>query len=235
MIRVASNGVRLLASEYPSPRKWGALGATHATAYTLSDATFRASGAVTGELFKGGATDTIRWSSGDVWRRYDDADVRRYRYLRISINETFRQRAGRIVEVDDIEIYGGVASHEDKVPPVGLEGRELPRPFRCWATTNTEDCFKAFDEPLATLIEQAQFGATQHVGRVPNRLHTPTQVELRTRKLLKELDAAVTAEQYERAARIRDELHSLEECGPEDSGETSAEAEKEQADHGSAQ
>ena len=43
------------------------------------------------------------------------------------------------MEVDDIEIYGGVASHEDKVPPVGLEGRELPRPFRCWATTNTED------------------------------------------------------------------------------------------------
>ena len=33
-----------------------------------------------------------------------------------------------------------------QVPPVGLEGRELPRPFRCWATTNTEDCFKAFDK-----------------------------------------------------------------------------------------
>ena len=85
-------------------------------------------------------------SSGDTWRRYDDASVRRYRYLRISINETFRQRAGRIVEVDDIEIYGGVASHEDKVPPVPLEGREVPRPFRCWATTNTEDCFRAFDK-----------------------------------------------------------------------------------------
>ena len=104
LIRVASNGVRLLASEYPSPRTWGALGATHATAYTLSDATFRVSGAVTGELFKSATTDTIRWSSGDVWRRYDDAKVRRYRYLRISINEPFGS-AGRIVEVDDIEIY----------------------------------------------------------------------------------------------------------------------------------
>ena len=124
LIRVASNGVRLLASEYPSPRKWGAVGATHTTAYALGDATFRVSGSVTGELFKG-ATDLIRWSSGDVWRRYDDTKVRRYRYLRISINETFRQRSGRIVEVDDIEIYGGIADHEDKVPPVQLEGREL--------------------------------------------------------------------------------------------------------------
>ena len=32
------------------------------------------------------------------------------------------------------------------MPPVPLEGRELPRPFRCWATTNTEDCFRAFDK-----------------------------------------------------------------------------------------
>ena len=101
---------------------------------------------VTGELFKG-ATDTIRVEFRRHWRRYDDASVRRYRYLRISINETFgKGSAGRIVEVDDIEIYGGIASHEDKVPPVPLEGRELPRPFRCWATTNTEDCFKAFDK-----------------------------------------------------------------------------------------
>ena len=53
----------------------------------------------------------------DLCTGYDDSSVRRYRYLRLSINETFRQRAGRIVEVDDIEIYGGIADHEDKVPP----------------------------------------------------------------------------------------------------------------------
>ena len=88
------------------------------------------------------------------------------------------------------------------------------------------DCFRAFQEPLAVLIEQAQFGATEHVGRVPNRLHTPTQVELRTRKLLKELDAAVTAEQYERAADLRDRLDKLSTDIPgdeplKDGGETS--------------
>ena len=51
------------------------------------------SGLVTMKLFKG-ATDTIRWSSGDTRRRYDDAKVRRYRYLRISINETFGKARG---------------------------------------------------------------------------------------------------------------------------------------------
>lgn len=159
LVRVVSNGVRLMASESPSPRKWGALGALHATAYTLTEATFRADG-TTGELFKGPtpAADVIRWSSGGVWRRHDDTHVRRYRYLRLLINETFRQRAGRIVEVDDIEIFGGVASHEDRVPPVALRGREVPRPFRCWATTNSEDCFKAFDKAENTPWRSADVG-----------------------------------------------------------------------------
>ena len=162
LIRVASNGRRLLASEYPSSRKWGAVGATHATAYTLSDATFRVSGVVTGEPSRaqrakyGGA----RATSGAVATYDDGTRVSAVpRYLRISINETFRQRAGRIVEVDDIEIYGGIADHEDKVPPAGLEGRELPRPFRCWATTNTEDCFKAFDKRENAPWRSADVGA----------------------------------------------------------------------------
>ncbi|MCH2148425.1 MAG: UvrB/UvrC motif-containing protein [Phycisphaerales bacterium] len=81
------------------------------------------------------------------------------------------------------------------------------------------DCYTTFHEPISSLIEQAQFGATAHVGRVPNQLHTPTQVELRTRKLLKELDAAVTAEQYERAADLRDRLNKLStELPNEDAG-----------------
>ena len=71
------------------------------------------------------------------------------------------------------------------------------------------ECYTTFHEPLSSLIEQAQFRSTEHVGRVPNQHHTPTQVELRTRKLLKDLDAAVTAEQYERAADLRDRLDKL--------------------------
>ena len=82
------------------------------------------------------------------------------------------------------------------------------------------ECYTTFHEPISTLIEQAQFGSTAHVGRVPNQLHTPTQVELRTRKLLKELDAAVTAEQYERAADLRDRLNKLSTELPNEEHET---------------
>jgi protein arginine kinase activator len=71
------------------------------------------------------------------------------------------------------------------------------------------ECYRAFGDALTTLIEQAQFGNTEHVGRIPKRLHTPSHNEIRARKLMRELDAAVTAEQYERAAELRDRLNEL--------------------------
>ncbi len=70
-------------------------------------------------------------------------------------------------------------------------------------------CYNAFRDSLGSLIEQAQYGASSHIGRVPNRKHTPSQFELRAKKLMNELDAAVTAEQYERAAILRDRLNKL--------------------------
>lgn len=85
------------------------------------------------------------------------------------------------------------------------------------------ECYRAFSEPIATLIEQAQYGNSEHVGRIPQRMHTPSHNEIRARKLMRELDAAVTAEQYERAAELRDRLDELttdlktpEEFGDED-------------------
>jgi protein-arginine kinase activator protein McsA len=62
---------------------------------------------------------------------------------------------------------------------------------------------------LGAVIERAQGGAVHHVGRVPPRMEgMADRAAMRTR-LLQELDAAVAAEQYERAARLRDQLQNL--------------------------
>ena len=80
-----------------------------------------------------------------------------------------------------------------------------------------------FEDQLSQLIEQSQFGHREHVGRIPRKMHTPSHNEIRARKLMRELDAAVTAEQYERAAELRDRLNELTtnvepepESGPDD-------------------
>jgi len=79
------------------------------------------------------------------------------------------------------------------------------------------DCYKAFAEALAILIERTQNAGVHHVGKVPRRGGPGTSAvvdlgPLRAR-LNRELAEAVKAEQYERAARIRDRLRSLESAG----------------------
>ena len=50
-----------------------------------------------------------------------------------------------------------------------------------------------------------------HAGKVPQRSGGSIDREAQVRQLLRELDSAVAAEQFERAAEVRDRLRSLEE------------------------
>jgi protein arginine kinase activator len=71
------------------------------------------------------------------------------------------------------------------------------------------DCYSTFEAELCGLIERAQAGANFHSGRSPRDCRdAAARLELRSR-LAKELDEAVAAEQYERAASLRDRLLHL--------------------------
>ncbi|MDX2131210.1 MAG: UvrB/UvrC motif-containing protein [Planctomycetota bacterium] len=83
-------------------------------------------------------------------------------------------------------------------------------------------CYAAFEAQLGPLIERAHEGAARHVGKKPRRASDGSedadraQAELaeRARRLARiraELEDAVKEEQYERAARLRDELRRLGE------------------------
>lgn len=71
--------------------------------------------------------------------------------------------------------------------------------------------YDAFEKALLPLIERAHEGASHHIGKVPHRLATPRPVETDLVRLRSELSQAVTDEQYEKAARIRDQIRTLEE------------------------
>jgi protein arginine kinase activator len=100
-------------------------------------------------------------------------------------------------------------------------------------------CYEAFESQLGPLLERWHEGGSHHVGKVPKRAAgttgahanvpaapgaTPARVaesllgneQQRAKKvqsLQKQLDEAVRAEQYERAASLRDEIRRLH--GPE--------------------
>ncbi len=85
--------------------------------------------------------------------------------------------------------------------------------FRQKGIVGCPACYQTFQRHLAPLIERAQGGATQHVGKAPRRSGVQIDRKLQIQQLLKELDDAVAAEQYERAATLRDRIDTLkQEC-----------------------
>lgn len=93
--------------------------------------------------------------------------------------------------------------------------------FRQGGLLGCAACYKTFESTLAPMIERAHEGATHHVGKTPRGMlqragpareavlgGTQEHVE-RLKLLRRQLDDAVRAEQYERAAALRDELRRL--------------------------
>jgi protein arginine kinase activator len=70
--------------------------------------------------------------------------------------------------------------------------------------------YVAFQDELLPLLESIH-GSTEHKGKVPRHTPEDSRKQYRLIKLRGELKSAVAEESYERAAKIRDEIHSLEQ------------------------
>ena len=86
--------------------------------------------------------------------------------------------------------------------------------FRQSGVLGCPACYEAFMPQIGGAIERAQAGAVHHVGRVPRRLEGLADRAAQRSRILQELEAAVAAEQYERAAGLRDRLKHLGGDGP---------------------
>lgn len=82
--------------------------------------------------------------------------------------------------------------------------------FKQTGRVGCAECYQTFETELSGLIERAQNGGTHHTGKAPKRAGTSLDRQLLIQRLVRELDHAVAAEQYERAAQLRDRLHSMD-------------------------
>ncbi len=83
--------------------------------------------------------------------------------------------------------------------------------FRKDSLLGCPECYKAFEQPLSTLLERAHEGGTNHIGKVPRRAGAGEQRQAMLMRMRKQLNAAVVGEDYELAARLRDDIHRFEE------------------------
>lgn len=93
--------------------------------------------------------------------------------------------------------------------------------FRTSGLLGCAECYAVFETQLGPLLARAHEGGTHHVGKSPKgpgvTPATPggdAQRSERVAALRKRLADAVAAEQYEKAAMLRDELARVEAPGP---------------------
>lgn len=70
-------------------------------------------------------------------------------------------------------------------------------------------CYDTFRDQTTPLLRRIH-GKTYHVGKVPRRTGSKLRLKTKLNKLKRELEEAVNAEEYERAAVLRDRIKEIE-------------------------
>ncbi len=87
--------------------------------------------------------------------------------------------------------------------------------FRKTSRLGCPECYEAFSAELDSLLE-GMHRSRQHAGKVPSRaVIRPSSVAAQMIALKQALDAAIGAEDYEEAARLRDRIRQESEAGRE--------------------
>ena len=92
-----------------------------------------------------------------------------------------------------------------KCPVCGFGQSDFKKTGRLGCAT----CYQTFAEGLTPLLKGMHKGVA-HVGKVPSRLAMTLERESRLKDLHRELRQAVTDENYESAAQIRDRIRDSE-------------------------
>ena len=95
------------------------------------------------------------------------------------------------------------ASGETTCPQCGFTHADFKKAGRLGCA----ECYKTFSEGLETLLETMHKG-TKHVGKIPYSLQQSRELGERLKQLQKKLDKAITEEDFEQAAQVRDEIKS---------------------------
>ena len=81
--------------------------------------------------------------------------------------------------------------------------------FKKTARLGCSVCYETFSEALAAMLKNTHKGA-EHTGKAPAEFRKAFKRGAQLQTLQRNLDAAVAAEEYEKAAGLRDEIRKME-------------------------
>ena len=120
---------------------------------------------------------------------------------KIDLNSLISGLLGLNAETEDAK-----PENEIKCDRCGMTADEFNRTGRMGCS----HCYDVFFDPMQVLLKRIQ-GNTRHHGKVPEEYAIMHAAEMETGKLKQELKECIRAEEYERAAEIRDRIRQLEQ------------------------
>ena len=91
--------------------------------------------------------------------------------------------------------------------------------FRKTGRLGCPDCYKTFMAEL-TMAIKAMHHSGQHLGKIPTREGVQTRIKSKVARLQKDLEAAIAREDFEKAAKLRDQIKKCREDNVMDEGDT---------------
>jgi len=82
--------------------------------------------------------------------------------------------------------------------------------FRSIGRLGCDECYATFRSELIGVLKNLQ-GSTKHNGKVPNKISLKFSRDLEIENLTNELNKAIELEEYEEAARLRDEIKKIKQ------------------------
>jgi len=71
-------------------------------------------------------------------------------------------------------------------------------------------CYKEFEDRIEPIFKRVHSGNVSHYGKIPRRSGSVIQMKRELEHLKKKLQASITNEEFELAAKLRDEIRQLE-------------------------
>ncbi|QOY37498.1 UvrB/UvrC motif-containing protein [Anaerobacillus isosaccharinicus] len=80
-------------------------------------------------------------------------------------------------------------------------------------------CYQTFSTKLDPMLRRVHSGNTTHVGKIPKRIGKDIQLHRKVEKLKQQLQQHISKEEFEEAAKLRDEIRSLENSTQQSRGD----------------
>jgi len=113
------------------------------------------------------------------------------------------------------DLLAGMAEEEGKTETEEMKKRTCAQcglsytDFKKAGRLGCSECYETFTEGLKALLRKIH-GSNQHLGKIPTFEKEHVERKKEIRKLREALKKAIKAEEFEKAAAIRDRLHEME-------------------------